>query len=112
MVVSPLIALSFKAVAPMLCLPLASPADLPTDAGALLLDLAAPSLDVGLPFDADAWPSEADVLLAASLLALPEALPLGVDVLPLGVDALLGEAASLAADLRTLPPCSSFWDSA
>jgi hypothetical protein len=124
MVVSPLMALSSKAAPPMLCLLLAGPADLPTDAEALLLALAALPWDGdALSSEASALPLEADALLAASLLALPEPLPLGVEVLPLDADALPVEAdpfsadffSALRDDLRappSCPSCSSFCDSA
>jgi hypothetical protein len=92
MVVSPLMALSFKAVAPILCLQVA---DLLADAAALSEALAA-------------LPLEADSLLEASLLAMP-------DALALGSDALAAASLSLSAlrdDLRLSPSRSSSCESA
>lgn len=95
MVVSPLMALSFKAVAPILCLPVAGPADLLADSAALSEALAA-------------LPLEADVLLEASLLSLPDALALGSDALPAASLSL----SALRDDLRLSPSRSSSCDSA
>jgi hypothetical protein len=85
-------ALSFKAVAPILCLPVAGPADLLADSAAWSEALAA-------------LPLEADALLEASL---PDALALGSDALPAASLSL----SALRDDLRLSPSRSSSCDSA
>jgi len=92
MVVSPLIALSSKAVAPILCLQVA---DLLADAAALSEALAV-------------LPLKADALLEASLHAMP-------DTVALGSDALAAASLCLSAlrdDLRLSPSRSSSCESA